>query len=322
MDTIGLIKKGLIITTVSSLIACGGGGGGSDDPTYTGKTSPAKITADNASELTGAAVGGSGPASTTASLTGEPSDQEKKKVAGFARGLRGAARSALREYQGGSSSAIGAVVQVDEPIEGECGGTAVATGTIDDEVFDVDLTITFKDYCDDGAIFNGVIGMKGTDDGDNSNVTMTFTNLDYKSKTESLTINGTIASKGTDVNYTVSMTYDFRDNNAGKTYRAENLVIVIYEPIFADYLTATISGKIYHPDYGSFTISTDPELVIDHAKGYPTSGTIRMDGAEASSAAATYRSDGKYTLVINDGTTETTQLCDSLTDVCEDITPK
>ena len=110
---------------------------------------------------------------------------------------------------------------------------------------------------------------------------------------------------------------DFIDHTADKTYRVENLNIDIQEDDMAVYTTVAISGKVYHPDYGFFEISTDPVLEYYYANDYPVAGTVILSGADSTYASATFNADGTYTLSIYDGIQLVEKTCDSVTDVCQ-----
>lgn len=338
MEYIKILKQGLIITAATSLIACGGGGGSSsssDDITYSGSTGSAKITADNIDELLGASFGSSDSASASSSANATSSDTNtetgRNRAIGFGRSLTRATSSATVNHKNSGSSSNAVLVNEDTTEVGECGGEAVTTGTWDDEVFDVDLTVTFNNYCvgaatvEEGDTINGVVTIKGERYADKSfDWKVTFSKLNFKNKTDNMTMNGSTAAVGTMFadnseeveTFSIVMNYDFKDHNANKIYRVENYGINVTVDVSRDYVTGIISGRIYHPDYGYYTISTNPELVIYEIYDYPTSGTVTISGAEGSYASASFHENGTYTLTIDDGATRTVKTCDSVTDVC------
>lgn len=311
METIEILKKGILISATALLIACGGGSSSGSAPT-------AKITGDNASEMIGAMMGGAGSGSSAKGAGGGAVKQRgKNRAFGIGRSINRSASSATLNHKGKSTSPTAALVDEDTTEIGNCGGTAVTTGTWDDEVFDVDLSVTFTDYCEDGVTLNGVITVKGKRYEDNSfDQTITFTELDYQDKVDSFTLNGQFTAEGSDTSFTISYNYEFKDNIADKVYRAENFVVSAEEDISTEFFTGTISGKVFHPDYGSFTIATDPALVIYYVDDYPVAGKVTITGAEGTYASAEFHADGTYTLTVFDGADTIVKTCDSVTDVC------
>ena len=330
MDTIDILKKGMLISAVAFLVACGGGSSSSSGgPTYNGKTEPAKITADNADSLLSASIDGASAASQSASVSSESSaEQTKARLPGIAARLKKLSQSASKKLDSqGSVTAI--ITPVNETNPGNCGGEEIVSGSYNDETFEISMNIQYNSYCDteetDGSTMTGGISVTGTFDIDAGyfEFNMSFRSLTSVDETDSLTLNGTIAMSGTDTTFNVSMTFDFSDNNANKVYRVENYKIAIEEfGIYpSGHYTASISGKVYHPDFGSYTIATLQPVYVNFADDYPYAGVIKISG-DNSSVTATFLSGGKYKLEIDedgDDIADVIKSCDSKTDTCEII---
>ena len=318
MENIKYIKHGLLIAAVTGLIACGGGSNSSSDVNYSGKTNQAKITADNVDGFYDATNGAESPPNTSANAATNSSQQSTQgnRLSRFASRLRSASSSASSGYSGGSSGTNAQIVSADDVIDGPCGGQAVVAGTKDDEVFNVDLTVSFQDYCDDDGTFNGVIGVVGSDNDTTGvfNIKMTFTDITYKSDTDSMALNGEVSAAGTESDFTIKMTLNYKDSNANKVYRVENYVLTV-----TDSNTLTLQAKVYHPDYGYVVVSTPTPVYVDPVTDLPVSGVVVLTG-DNSSATIVFH-DGYYMITVVDGTTTTEKQCDSTTDVCTVISP-
>jgi hypothetical protein len=277
----------LLITVLAA--ACGGGGGGASSgnntstTAYTGSTSQAQISPSNAQTLT---------------ETGSNSVQLSSTAGGSSVGAPRLLRSI--------GLAARAAARVPETLSGNCGGTSVSDSTYNSATGAISGTTTHNNYCQDGTTENGQTSFSGTFNAATSalNITMTFTNYAVKDSTSDTIMNGTATLTGTLVNgtmnnFTMIMNVDTRDNIENMVLKMENVNISIIDT--ASYTEFTISsGKVYHPDYGYFELSTPTAIRTNVGDANPSSGVLIITGANNTKGKLTYLSNTQYTVEVDE----------------------
>jgi len=168
---------------------------------------------------------------------------------------------------------------------GACGGRAYIALSISDITGNFSGTMTFYQYCESGVTLSGSMGLSGQVSiytGDILKMTLTFNNLTGTSYAESATLSGSITADVTGTPAYMVMNFAERDNYTGKTYRAENFTIAIWD--YGSYGEFSISGKFYDPDYGYITISTPLNFVILSYNTYPHQGELVVYGGNGTKA--------------------------------------
>jgi hypothetical protein len=151
--------------------ACSGGGGsdgGSTGLTYTGETSAAAISQDNADTLAAGALdaGSSGSAfdlNGVAALSGtDPGAgaSDRPLLLGVARTLENAVGNV--DFAAASGANTAAAVQSDSgPLDGPCGGSASYSVSVDTNTGVFSGNFTFNAFCADGTTVTGSAGFSG-----------------------------------------------------------------------------------------------------------------------------------------------------------------
>ncbi|TQV73394.1 hypothetical protein FKG94_16960 [Exilibacterium tricleocarpae] len=318
------------------LYGCGGGSGGSSDDgespdttvTFAGLTTQAQVTTDNA------------PAFTAAVLTNSIAGASPSAVIGVAaRDDQAAAPknpiytgSSSRMYTGGSEgaanplftessrvdirsvlSAAATAITVD-PITQNCadGGSITVEMSVDPDSSSFTGEVTFANCVEAGLTSNGTMALSGTLNPDtetiNGLITLAFTSFTTKSQgSEStaavdITLNGSMACELTTLPFAFGCTqnFDLRDNLGNETFRTEDLAVVLSTVTGGS--AVAITGKFYHPDHGYIETITPTDLIWLAGDPWPSSGALRLLGADDSSARVTVIDSTQYMLEVdNDG---------------------
>lgn len=269
------------------LFGCGGGGGSSSSGssvTYTGLTTEAAITkTDDASTLTkealnSAASGTFNPGTLTPGAKVVEADRASRPdlVQALAK-LGDLVRPAAVPAAAGPFS---------ETLTSPCGkGTGFIAGTDNSVPGHVDIygSLTFSGFCIPSAdgreiLLSGSVGftIAGTSSSDfrfaisTTRLGITLGGNEYVYALDySCQITG-----GTAGQVRLNATYLAPD---GKTYKIENYLITVD----ATGHTISISGRLYHPDYGYVEVTTPEPIVYADCGGVyrPFSGRLRVTGA-------------------------------------------
>jgi hypothetical protein len=248
------------------LSACGGGD--SDGPhitTYTGNTSQATLSTDNASVFT----------KTTPEAT---SQKLASSEIPFASAFAGKTSSKLMDMLGKSGGSIQLA-----PVDGIC-----TTGSVDANGNQTSATMTFRNCTIDSFVelnttvtLNGTITMNAPNypvsysiSITNFSVTFTDFNTTHTESIENMTVSCN--------NSSCTITSDFTGSD-GRVYRIANYTVTGVYPNY------TISGRIYHPTHGYVEISGNVTYGTCDTVERPTSGSMTITG-----------SNGTATITLND----------------------
>ena len=269
----------------------GEGGDLTGEALYTGITSQAVITGENAVQIVmGAFYGGttnSGISAPFAAVEGggleggtmQSMDVRSlilpaEKTALFISGLSG--RSV--------PSAFGAVVTEQINERGDCGGSMTGTITIDDETGNVSGNLTYNNYCislfgSDGITYHGTMDVTGNFDAYTEKLSLrcSIRNLTTSCMGRSMTSSGSINMTISEDAITADMDTYSRDNTTRKTYRWNDYTISIW--FGYEYEVATVSGRYYDPDYGWVDLYTEEPLSLYYYDVFISSGIIVVEGA-------------------------------------------
>lgn len=317
MDTIGLFKKGLVITATALLIACGGGGGGgAAGPVYNGLTTQAIVDKPNSKAFSDTTYTGSGATGAFASLEAGKSNNGAN-LKGFAKTFR-AFTKGFDVSKGSAGGATAELVNESETIPGKCGGSFSFNINFDTLTGAFNGSLSFNSFNDCEGTVNGAVTYSGTIKSlEVSDFTMSFSSLSFSDGTESITMNGSaIFSQISPTVDQVVLNMDYTDNNANITYRTENLVIKTTHN--SNSTSETISGKVYHPDYGYVDVMTDLPIVVNNYDNYPSSGVVVMTGVDSKSTV-TFNDSNSYTIEVDEGdngSIDETKMCTWEPDTC------
>ena len=293
---------------VAALIACGGGGGSSTltPLTYTGNTSPAVITLENATQLVANVLyaGDSGsnlPTGVDARDTGTSPAAATPGLDYLDALIRSIKANAV--YHAASRTDIAYRIDIDEPLFCES-GSASMTGTLDENTGLGTLTLTYNDCTVEGFTFDGQASLTflefdfGYSLPVNSRIDITL--LTVKGMGFSGSMSGQIGLQLEPQNNrdVTLLNYVAKDNLSGKMFRYENLVITT---VYDNYFTPTTMsqsltgepGRTYDSTWGYVVIDTSVAMVYSSIlKIYPDlDGVVTFTGASGASIRLTVLSE-------------------------------
>lgn len=284
---------------VVSILGTGGGDGNNIPPvTYTGLTTQAQITADNALPFGEVAFLGVSAGTSISYVGVETNTQDQTRsasIVSIARILHDIV-SDIDVNSSLSSIPVGWVLEVFLP--GTCGGSVSGSEEIDESLKTFTGRLVFNNFCVMDFYIDGTITYSGECDPGTFDIDsqtcdpivyiMTFTTFNTHGWGESETMTGTIATTVTSsTSYVSTLNLLFRDDNANVTYKYENYIITVTEvPFVSD--TVEVSGTVYHPAYGFVDVSTTTP--IEFSSGLdspPESGVMLLTGADGTGGAPT-----------------------------------
>lgn len=294
---ISLFSLLLMLITTLLMTACGGGGGdGGKTPvliSYTGITTQATITADNAVELTLMALDAGEIGADAAAEVKGPANLRYLKLVQV---LRDSTENIVLIPS--SQAIVGAIVPVSGTKTGNCGGSASIEGTVDDQTGDSSGTMTFDNYCSDGLTMNGVVSFSGIYDLVAEDFDVFSMSTDSLSATDgviSFTMRGTITFDYRNVPILATMDMLLQDGASEEVYWADDYLINVWDD--SGYTDYSITGRSYHPDYGYVDVTTPTPFRIYDTDDYPTQGVLEIQGQGNTMARLTALTNTTYQVI-------------------------
>jgi hypothetical protein len=294
------------LLAVFLLFGCGGGGGGGDSASlYTGITSPAVVTDDNAEEIALQAYQAGDLSASTVSILGVSENRNSAvgspKLLTLARMLK---ESADRiPVLSGTTVPLGAstpvlpmtVVTIDNTVYDGFGGSMTLHLSLDDQTGDFSGTFRFNDWHGDGSgTISGLASVSGSfnlNDSSFAHIRFSFNPITMDDGIDIVSIYGTVdlVSDGYS-SASSTMNIFLQDGNSLETVWISNYTMTLFdgpdndfdgEP---DYVDATVSGTIYLPNFGCVVVTTP--IPFRHYAGFslPSSGVLLVTGSEGGSA--------------------------------------
>lgn len=311
-------KFAAVLAAVCAMTACGGGGGGgSNGISYTGKTTPAAITASNGDTVAAESYNGGkvGTAISFSVQNGPAPGGGRSRLLSIYKALD----TGLQKLDPGASRQnnpmIAAQVNVSDTVAGTCAtspGNYSYSISMDDTTGDFSGSVTFNKYCDLGETLNGSTTFSGKYNqtaGGFDNFTINFTELNDATATDSSTLSGSLVIDNTKNPLQATMNVLLRDEHTGDVFKAENFVITDAVAIDGSYDDVTMSGRFYIPTEGYVDLSTPQAMHILAADVWPSSGSVKVIGANNASATLTALSNVSYRVDVDDngdGTADST----------------
>lgn len=275
----------------------GGGGGGGDDGgdglTYSGLTTPAELSEQNAEDISGGAFGAGliGDGMTGFSSLDRNSDEQwvgNFRTVKVPQILKNSIH--LIDYATPAAGAAQAALDttMEETIEGNCGGSMSYSVRADDVDSTFSGSFTFSAYCNDGTEINGSASFEVRMNPETEEFIEAYLSFETLSG-GGLTLDGEIEIDFTASPDEVIFNAYGQDPGSGKVYWIENYRITIDEvdenqDENVDFVQIEISGKFYHPDHGYVTLSTTEPFVLHTDNEWPASGALVVTGANNSRA--------------------------------------
>jgi len=285
---------GLLIITVSSVITTlgsggGGGGGGGPQPlVYSGNTDHTTITITNAATLIGDVLfGGITSANVPTAASISSNNMQSGSTAAMVDYLLTAFHYSLDDYIGNAVSGYNIPVSfhVDETVSCESGHYTL-NGTLDDFTGTGTLSFNYVDCLIEGVTYNGSGSFTiNYMDYSNMDTTMSFTLMSMVSSEFNGSMSGSMqlqlsvsGNTGTEI---ITMDIVAKDNNTGKMYKFENLVMTaVIDDIYSQNSGGSIaftgsSARVYDSDYGYIIVDTPtPLLYSSITLIYPDNGGV------------------------------------------------
>jgi hypothetical protein len=282
-----LVVYASLMSLIFWFTACSGGSSsdsGISGLTYSGETSPATISEDNADTLAGSALD-AGSSSSSFSLTGlaalsgpdpEANGSDRPLLLGIARTLEDAAGNV--DFAAASAPNAAAALQGENgSLSGSCGGSASYSISVDTNTGAFSGNFSFSGYCADGMTLNGSASFSGivnTGTETLESFTFSFRSLTATSGTESVTMIGTIAISASGSTITMNMT--IQNNTTGWMFKVVNYQMVVTD--YGSYDEYSISGRFFDQDYGYVDLETTETIVVYSGDEYPSSGKLTLYG--------------------------------------------
>jgi hypothetical protein len=284
----------------------GGGGGGSDGDdglTYSGLTTPAELSDQNAEDISGGALG--------AGLIGDGmsgfSSLDRSSDENFVREFRTVKVPQilsdslhLIDYTETAASATQAALDttIESTEEGNCGGRVSYSVRADDLEGTFSGSFTYSAYCNDGTTINGKASFEvkmdpETLETENPEPVEAYLSFETLSGGD-LTLDGEIDIDFKDSGYEVTFNAYGQDPVSRKVYWIDNYRIAIDEgqeeiegeEAPRNFVRVNIlSGNFYHPDHGYVTLITEEPFVLypdnddNPENDWPVSGILVVTGA-------------------------------------------
>lgn len=309
---------------------CGGGGGGGSGASgfsYDGITSEAQVGESNARDFVDVAVTGSAGSDALTMSAAEPAagdpvpglDLVMLAATLADAGVSIDASGSLDDGSGNSGAQTAEVFQDSSTVPGDCGGQFVINISVDDVTGAFNGTISFQGYNDCASTINGDASFSGTINLGTfvvESFTLTTSLLTVSTGGESVDLNGSLTINI--VGFAQSeVVYDVDFRTGGEVFRLENFAVLIDASMAP--VSITFAGRVYHPDHGFVTISTNSPVRISLSTGIPHSGELLFTGGGGSTATVTFDSISMFTIEVDsDGDTfvDTTLICKWATGDC------
>ena len=284
----------LSITCILGLISCGGGGGGGagdfvpSQPTgltYTGVTTPAVIDSNNAAELASDALIGGETGSNLGIFT---SVAEQQTIINREIQLHEIVQifgSPLYKMDFNSHEGDSLAVQTEQKtVDGDCGGSASYSVTMDDVSGAFTGSMTFSGYCNQNTTISGTAGFSGqlnVDTSDFLNFALSINMVSLTSGNQSYVIDGDISVDVSGPSSIASLDMMMKDSS-NEVFWVNDYTLNISEGI--DYVDVVVSGRFYHPTHGYVDISTISPIRTYNNYQWPSSGVLQVVGGGGTTA--------------------------------------
>lgn len=281
------------------LFGCGGGSGSSsgfsqnansEDVHYSGNQNQAILTLENSQLMLEEAYSGwiinynygSTLSSSVLSQTDRRMQTNRFHVIEYLLNSTSELSQNIIKNQGQALAATSTAAVVSKPIyqSGECGGSYSGTYNEDTTTGDFNGTITYSNYCSNGAISNGRKDFTGTynpQTGATTSMSITLLHYSITVGGQTIRMSGTLSQvlSGTDA-VTVNMNICMEDGETGKVFWFEDYKIDVVDNSNNQQLT--ISGTFYDPDFGYVGVSTEKPIITYTGDTDPRDGTFVITG--------------------------------------------
>ncbi len=271
-----------IVLTGMALVSCGGGSSGGDTKTsgnvgFSGMTTPAEITTNNADDLSVAATAG------TRAAIDQGNVPTGGKVSPNASILLAISSDMARRHSTANRTA-------NQEIPNVCSsGSASFESNADNTAFTYtysNCTLAYGSEYGGTVTADGVMRYQQNSDG---SFNFSYENFTVTYLGETTTFNMNVSCDST---YQCTYQSDFKGLD-GRIYRVEGASVST-----TDGYTYNVSATVYDPDFGSITI--DANVTYGSCStGVPQSGSITYTGSGGSSGSVVYNDCDSFTVTLN-----------------------
>ena len=117
-------------------------------------------------------------------------------------------------------------------------------------------------------------------------LTITYTNYGVKDPASDSLMNGTVYLSGTSSSSTIIMNTTVKNNLLNTVAKTENFTLASAKLL--KYVELSISGRLYHPQFGYVDLSTPMSIHTAAGDKHPSSGVMVITGANNTKAKVTY----------------------------------
>jgi hypothetical protein len=291
------------LLAVFLLFGCGGGGGGGDSASlYTGITSPATVTDNNAEDIALQAYQAGDLSASTVSILGVSESGNSAvgtpKVLTLVRMLKESTDripllSGTTVPLGSSTSAL-PMATWDNTIDDGQGGSMTVHLSVNEDTGDFSGTFRFNGWSGgDGGTISGLASVSGNFDmtgGSFAHIRFSFNPITFDDGIDIVSIYGRVDLDSDGFYASATMNIFLQDGNTLETVWISGYTMTLTdgpdtdldgEP---DYVDATVTGKIYLPNFGCVVVTTPTPF--RHYAGYmlPSSGVLLVAGSGGGSA--------------------------------------
>ena len=177
-----------------------------------------------------------------------------------------------------------AVQTEQDTIEGDCGGSASYTVTMDDVSGTFTGSMTFIGYCNENTTISGTAGFSGqinVNTGDFFNFDLSINMISLTSENQSYVIDGDVSVDVSGSPSVASLAMLMKDSS-GEVFWVRDYTLSITEGV--DYVDLEVSGKFYHPTHGYVDLSTKTPVRTYNIYRWPSSGELEIVGGENTTA--------------------------------------
>jgi hypothetical protein len=295
-----------VLAIMVFLSSCGGGGGGSSvSSPYTGLTSAAVITDNNADEIALAAFQG-GDLGANAVIPFAPA----RDVSGLQPAARPTSLTLVQAVREAAMIAVRSPAAAEGPsprapftesgvIPDGLGGEARYTISGDNVTGVFTGTFEFVDFHGDGGgIIAGNVSASGTVTQDSIRILFNFQSVTIRDSAEDVTAVGTVDLTASMVQVpetgTATLNLFLTDNITLKTVWMSNVVVGTTAGTGTS--DVTLSGRIYLHDYGYVDVATPIPFHYLDGSSFPSAGRMTVTGRDDHGVRLTVDSETRYTL--------------------------
>jgi hypothetical protein len=300
-------EKGIlsVLAIMVLLSSCGGGGGSSASSPYTGLTTAAVITDNNADEIALAAFQGGDLGANTVVPLAPAGDIAARQPAArqpaldLVQTVSKAARIAVRPPAAAEGPSPRVPFTESGVIPDGLGGEARYTISGDDVTGVFTGTFAFDNFHGDGGgIIVGTVSVSGTVAQSSIRILFNFQSVRIQDGTEDVTAVGTVdlTANMDQVPETGAATLNlfFTDNITLKTVWMSN--VVVGTTVGTGTSDVTLSGRIYLHDYGYVDVATPTPFHYLEGSSFPSGGRMTVTGRDDHGVRLTVDSPTQYTL--------------------------